>query len=129
MMPEPSTLKEEREAIAKMVFTLFEHWNLGTDEQLGMLGLPPSNRSLLSRYRNGDPLAPNRDLLDRVAIILGIHQSLRLLFPNDRELAYAWIKTRNKALGSMPPVEVVTVHGFPGLLMVRSYLDRMRLGW
>lgn len=124
MEPEREISQEERGANAKMVMTLFERWNLSTEEQLSMLGLSTSNRSLLSRYRNGDPLVSNRDLLERAAIILDIHKRLRLLFPNNRELVYAWIKTRNNALGGVPPVEAVIEHGFPGLLMVSSYLDQ-----
>lgn len=126
MKPERGISREERGAIAKMVMTLFDHWNLNAEEQLGMLALSTSNRNLLSRYRTGDPLALNQELLERVGIILGIHKDLRLLFPNDKERACAWIKTKNKAFGGMPPVEAVTEHGFQGLLMVKSYLDWTR---
>jgi len=118
--------KSDRSELAKMVVKLFEHWKLSTEDQLALLGLSLTNRNALSRYRKGDPLASNRDLLDRVGILLGIHKSLRLLFPNNRELAYAWMSQRNLAFKGRTPAEAIKDWGFPGLLMVRAYLDKAR---
>lgn len=118
--------KVDRSELAKMVMVLFTHWHLSTEDQLALLGLSTTNRGALTRYRKGEPLAPNRDLLERVGILLGIHKSLRLLFPHNRELAYEWMTQRNRAFEGMTPVEAIKHYGFPGLLMVRSYLDKAR---
>jgi len=118
------TESHDRVAIAVMLMKLFDHWQLDAVEQLHLLGLSPSNRSALSRYRKGGALANNRDLLDRAGHLLGIHKSLRMLFPNDRKLAYAWMKTPNKAFKGKTPVEIVVEYGFESLLMVRAYLDK-----
>ena len=80
---------------------------------------------LLRRYRNGEPLADNRDLMDRAGHLLGIHKSLRLLFPQDRDLAYRWMTQPNRRLRARP-VDLVVEHGFEGLLAVRRYLDFQR---
>ncbi|MBU2719762.1 DUF2384 domain-containing protein, partial [Acidithiobacillus ferridurans] len=53
-------------------------------------------------------------------------KNLRLLFPHDRDLAYQWMTTRNRAFDHRTPVEVVREWGFTGLLMVRAYLDHAR---
>lgn len=116
----------DRGALAKMIMRLFEHWKLSSDDQLALLGLAPGNRAALTRYRKGEPLAPSRDLQERVGHLLGIHKNLRLLFPHDRDLAYAWMDTRNRAFNGRTPVEVIREWGFAGLLMVRAYLDRAR---
>lgn len=118
--------QEDRSELAKMVIALFGHWALSTEDQLSLLGLSTSNRGALTRYRKGEPLAPNRDLLERVGILLGIHKSLRLLFPRNRPLVYAWMTQRNRAFEGMTPVEAIKEWGFPGLLMVRAYLDKAR---
>lgn len=123
---EMHSAEPDRGALAKMVVQLFEHWKLSTEEQLALLGLGAASRSALTRYRKGEPLAQSRDLLERVGNLLAIHKNLRLLFPHNRDLAYAWMSTRNKAFGGRTPAEVVAEIGFAGLLMVRSYLDRMR---
>jgi hypothetical protein len=116
----------ERGEIAKMLMTLFDHWKLSTEDRLELLGLAPNNRAALTRYRRGEPFAQSRDLLERAGILLGIHKNLRLLFPHNRELAYSWMTTRNRAMGGMTPTEAIKEYGFPGLLMVRAYLDRAR---
>ena len=113
-------------AIAAMLMQLFDHWQLSTEEQLDALGFATSNRAVLSRYRKGEPIAASRDTLERAGHLLGIHKNLRLLFPHNRDLAYAWIKTRNKAFDQRSPIEVIREYGFAGLLMVLAYLDRAR---
>lgn len=124
--PSSVTDRLDRSAIAKMLMQLFDHWGLSTEDQLALLGLATSNRAALTRYRKGDPIAPSRDTLDRAGHLLGIHKNLRLLFPHNRDLAYAWMSTRNQAFEGRTPVETVRDWGFAGLLMVRAYLDRAR---
>lgn len=114
--------REARERLARLVTQLFEHWGLSAAEQAALLGLSPENRSTLSRYRKGEPLADNRDLLDRAGHLLGIHKSLRILFPQDRDLAYRWMTTPNRRFGARP-VDVAVERGFEGLLAIRRYLD------
>lgn len=105
-----------------MVTRLFDHWRLSAAEQAALLGLSTDNRSTLARYRRGEPLAESRDLLERVGHLLGIHKSLRILFPHDRDLAYRWMSTPNRRLGGRP-VDVAVARGFEGLLALRRYLD------
>ncbi len=116
----------DRGAVSKMLMQLFEHWAISTEDQLDMLGLARDNRSALTRYRKGAPMSASRDANERAGHLLAIHKNLRLLFPQNRDLAYRWMNTRNKAFEGRTPVEVVRDYGFAGLLMVRSYLDRMR---
>lgn len=116
----------DRSELAKMTMTLFDHWNLKSEDKLSLLGLSKSNRGAIGRYRHRAPFANNRDILERVGILLGIHKSLRLLFPKNRELAYSWMITRNRAFQGLTPCEAIADWGFSGLLMVRSYLDKSR---
>jgi hypothetical protein len=117
---------QDRGALARMVTRAFEHWSLGSEDQLAMLGLSTGNRAALSRYRKGEPLAASRDLLERAGHLLAIHKNLRLIFPQDRDLAYAWMTRRNRAFDGLTPVEAIREWGFTGMLMVRAYLDRSR---
>lgn len=116
----------DRSALAKMLMKMFENWNLSTEEQLDMLGLAPANRAALSRYRKGEPISSSRDTMERASHLFGIHKNLRLLFPHNRDLAYAWMRSRNRAFEGMTPAEAIRKFGFAGLLMVRAYLDRAR---
>ena len=120
------TGSEDRGALARMVMKLLEHWALNTEDQLALLGLASSNRAALGRYRRGESIGSNRDQLERVGHLLGIHKCLRLLFPQNRDLAYRWMTTRNRAFENRTPTDVIKDEGFAGLLMVRGYLDRAR---
>lgn len=117
---------DKRRTLARMVTRAFGLWRISTRDQLSMLGLSESNRAALSRYRRGEPLGKGRDLLERASHILMIHESLRMLFPRNRNLAYSWMTQRNRAFEGLSPVEVVRDYGFSGLLIVRSYLARQR---
>lgn len=76
----PNHADQDRSALARMVTRAFELWGLGSEDQLAMLGLSIGNRTALSRYRKGQPLAASRDLLDRAGHLLAIHKNLRLIF-------------------------------------------------
>lgn len=119
-------VSQDRGALAKMVMTLLDHWKLSTEDQAALLGIATTNRAALTRYRKGEAIGTSRDQFERVGHLLGIHKSLRLLFPQNRELAYRWMSTRNKAFDNLTPVDIVKEWGFAGLLMVRAYLDRAR---
>ena len=115
-----------RKSLAKMVMRLFELWELKTEDQATLLGLSPKARTSLSRYRNGKPFADNQDLLDRAGHLLGIHKSLRLIFPHNKNLAYSWVTKPNKGLDNKSPLEVMKERRFEGLLAIRRYLDYER---
>ena len=115
--------REGRAALAKMVMTLFDHWKLPVDDRLALLGLVETSRMTLNRYRNGEPLADNRDLMDPVKALPSIHRSLRILFPENREIVYRWMKLPNLDFNGRSPVQVIREEGFLGLLMVKRYLD------
>lgn len=126
VIEQPITSTQDRGALAKMIMTLLDHWKLTTEDQAALLGIASNNRAALTRYRKGEPIGTSRDQYERVGHLLGIHKNLRLLFPQNRDLAYRWMSTRNKAFDNLTPAEVIKEWGFAGLLMVRSYLDRAR---
>ena len=119
-------MEVDRTKITPMLLKLFELWQLSNEEKLAALGLSTENRAALSRYKRGEPISASRDMLDRAGNLLAIHKDLRLLFPNNPDLAYVWMKTKNKAMHGNTPIGTIVDMGFPGLLYVRSYLDRAR---
>ncbi len=112
----------KRERLARMVVRLFEHWQLSAPDQALLLGLSPGSRATVARYRSGEPLADNADLLARAGHLLGIHKALRIMFPHDRDLAYRWVSTPNRRFGERAPLETLK-RGYEGILAVRRYLD------
>jgi hypothetical protein len=114
--------RASRERLAKMVVSLLDHWHLPPNDQAVLLGLSPQSRSTIARYRRGEPLADNADLLARAGHLLGIHKALRILFPHDRDLAYRWVAAPNARFGATP-LQIMKRHGYEGILAVRRYLD------
>lgn len=127
VQPAPSKANLEsrpaRVALARQVMKLFELWALSTVDQAALLGLSPDSRSALSRYRKGDPLAGNRDMLERAGHLLAIHKALRILFPHNRDLVYRWVGAPNRRFGGRSPLDVMREQGYLGIVAVRRYLD------
>ena len=122
----PTRNRDERIVLARAVTKLFELWKLPSADQLMLLGLNESNRIALQRYAKGEALAANRDLLERVGHLLGIHKSLKLLYPHNPEIVTGWIASPTSTFDGATPIEIARRFGFAGLLMVRGVLDRMR---
>jgi hypothetical protein len=127
-LPDPSAqvelrARDSRERLARMLVELFGHWQLSAADQAALLGLSAQSRSTVARYRRGEPLADNADLLARAGHLLGIHKALRIVFPHDRDLAYRWVSAPNRRFGGATPVELMKRHGYEGILAVRRYLD------
>jgi hypothetical protein len=115
--------RPSRERLARMVVALLEHWELPLNDQAALLGLSAQSRSTIARYRRGEPLADNADLLARAGHLLGIHKALRMMFPHDRDLAYRWVGTPNRRFAGARPLDIMKRHGYEGILAVRRYLD------
>jgi hypothetical protein len=117
---------ESRQALARMVIRLFQHWSISTADQLNLLGLSETSRAMLSRYSRGEALSSTRDMQDRVGWLLSIHKALRLLYPRNEELRYSWVNRRNAAFDNLTPLSVMKEQGIIGLARVSRYLDFYR---
>ena len=118
--------EEGRSALAKMVMKLFSLWQLSTADQLELLGLSVKSRAMLSKYAKGDALPEARDTLDRVGWLMAIHKALRLLYPQNPEIRYSWVKRRNEAFDNLAPLDVMKEQGIIGIARVSRYLDHYR---
>lgn len=116
-----------RRDLARVLAALFEKWALPTDQQLALLGMSPESRKVLAQYRRGERALPNsRDTLDRAGFLLGIHKGLRMLFPEDPELRYAWVHRRNALLDGRAPLEVMLADGLIGVARIARFVDFQR---
>ena len=114
--------RDARARLARLVVQLFDRWELPAADQAALLGLSPDSRATVARYRKGEPLGDNADLIARAGHLLGIHKALRIIFPHDRDLAYGWIAAPNRRFGRAP-LDIMKEFGFEGILAVRRYLD------
>lgn len=119
---------EECARLGQMLLRLFKHWDLTPNQQLSLLGLPHDNDISLSDYFAERPLGRDLDKLERASMLLHIHKSLRLLFPQNREMAYRWIRRPNRAFEGQSPLELIECLGMLGMYMVCRYLDQQLTG-
>lgn len=118
--------RHERVVLAQALMRLFDLWELSAADRLTLLGLAEGNRTALQRYAQGEPLGASRDLLDRAGHLLGIHKSLKLLYPRNEAIVRGWMSSAHQRFGGETPIEVVRRYGLPGLAMVRGTLDILR---
>jgi Protein of unknown function (DUF2384) len=106
-------------------------WGLNEEQRLLTLGYPSR-----STYHNWCKIAREHgaftldvDVLTRISAVLGIHQALSILFP-DEKLGVAWLRDPHRSLtfGGKPPLDLVTSGSQDGLITVRRFLDGARGG-
>ena len=121
--PEDLLPIEERKALGKMIFRLFDYWELSSSDKLNLLGLTERNKFMLTRYAKGEALSANRDMMDRAGWLLSIYKSLRILYPRNEDVRKSWISRRNSIFNNYTPLEVMKKRGIIGLVMVSRYLE------
>ena len=109
----------------KGFFAIARHWKLKPGEQRTLLGDLPA--TTFNRYKQLPQVALNRDLMERISYILGIHKALRILF-QDADRAYDWMHLPNDAFpfGGQTALEFVLQGSLVRLAELRAYLDAMR---
>lgn len=119
----PSALPETGMVGAQLVGRLFEIWNLTATEQASLIGIPLAVEATLGDRGADHASFFSEEVTERFGHLLAIHAKLRTLFPMNRELAYRWMSTKNKAFDCRTPLAVVQDHGVEGMRMIRAYLD------
>ena len=117
----------EQQGQAQLLMALFDHWSLNQVEIAKLLGISKSSRDTLSKYRKGERgIASTQDSQQRAAYLLGIHKTLRLLYPRNKELLYGWVKKRNRYFDNLTPLEIMTEEGLIGIARVYQCVNFMR---
>lgn len=117
---------ESRRSMAKLITRLFDLWRLPVNDQLNLLGLSETSRSMLTRYRKGNAIPNSRDMMDRIGWLLSIHKALRLLFPHNREFRNQWVSKRNRMIENLRPIDLMKEQGIIGIATVARHLDSLR---
>jgi len=108
-------------ALFRMTMKLMDLWNLDPEQRAAVLGGGMSTSPVDSRADALQLMTGTQ--LNRFTQLLGIHERLRLLFPQNPELAYRWMTSSNKAFEDLTPVDVISKSGVSGLIQLRAYLD------
>ena len=117
---------DEIRAMQRAVGNIFARWGVTDGEAAVILG--GISAKTVRQWREGAHGRVNRDLADRLSLVLGIHKALRVIF-REPAVGYAWMRKANADLGGVTPVEVLLRGGMGDLERLRRYLDSVRGGW
>ncbi|MFN8542763.1 MAG: antitoxin Xre-like helix-turn-helix domain-containing protein [Candidatus Binatia bacterium] len=109
-------------------FGLADRWQLGAEEQRGLLGWP--SRSTFFAWKAGKAGTLPFDTLTRLSLVLGIYKALHVLYP-DEAFADGWVRmpNRNPIFRGAAPLVTMVEGGIDALYAVRRLLDGRRGGW
>lgn len=118
---EANPIPPEIESLSRMASKLFDLWKVPHADRARLLGVKTGDVAL-AVPQAGSPLVLTGETRLCLGHLMAIHKELRILFPHDRELAYSWVNSPNKAFGGRKPIEVMVEQGGTGLQSVRIYL-------
>ena len=106
-------------------FNITRAWQLGVNDERGLLGWPPS--STFHKYKSGDAGILSFDTLTRVSLVLGIYKALHILYA-ESGFADRWMHmpNSNEIFGGRSPLAFSVDAGLDGLFQVRRLLDSRR---
>jgi hypothetical protein len=106
-------------------------WGLSEEERLLALGSPSRSTyyNWVKAVREHRDITLDVDVLTRISAVLGVHQALGVLHPDERS-AVDWLRSPHGApvFGGRPPMALITCGTQDGLLSVRRFLDAARGG-
>lgn len=115
--------EDERVQLARLVSTILAEWKLTTEESLSLLGMPEGSKGReLSRFKRGTPLPPDETILSHAEHILGIQESLHMVYPRNHNMPLFWLTHRNKQLRGIP-LRIMLEEGLHGMGRVWGILD------
>ena len=108
----------EQQALVRATLQIFHNWKVEDAEACRILGLEDVGQ--IVGLRAGAFIEIPDDTLDRMALILTIHTSLRIWF-RDPARGYEWMRRQNLVFDNLSPVELIKARA--GLHRLKLYLD------
>lgn len=128
LRPDPAVRRRLSGPALRTFFNIASAWGLSVTEQRALLGWPAA--STFHKYKARDHGALSFDTLTRLSLVIGIYQSLQVLYP-EPEFADRWVRLPNshQVFGGRPALSLMVDGGLDGLLKVRRLLDGRRGAW
>lgn len=113
----------DRGNLSRVIMGIFEVWNVNSDVQKQLLGLPATGAGKLLRSMQSGKAFPDDEAMEqRAEHLLAIHDCLRTAYPRSGNMASAWLVRANRHFGRRAPLSVM-LEGESGLRRVRGHLD------
>ncbi len=127
-VPVADLSEKSLQTLGKAFWALAGHYNLTRVEQALVLGFNKVNRQRLASLEEKKMIPDDPDKAYRVGILLGIHKNLRIIYPHNRDIVYAWLKTERDLFQGKTALEFVAAgtDTLPRLFTIRRILDQVR---
>jgi len=119
----------EAAVLGEAFWSIAQHYQLTQKEQALLLGIK-FNKQRLSDLLEKKEIPDDVDKSLRVAHLVGIHKNLRILFPNNRDVVYGWMKVKRDLFQGLSALEFIAqdpLESLPRLFTVRRLLDQIRV--
>ncbi len=118
--------KRVASAALQVFFNLSDRWGLQAKDERVLLG-EPAQSTFFEWKASKSANKLNRDTLDRISYLMGIHKALNILLPTPRA-ADEWLKKPNNAplFGGDTALNRMLGGSLTDLADVRRYLDAQR---
>ncbi len=126
-LPVAAVNAEQGKALGEAFWTICNKYGLTRAQQAALLGLRATSRIKSLETEQEIPLEP--DKFARVGLLLGIHKNLRIMFPENKEVVYAWMRTAREMFSGKSAIDWIMedeIHTYDRLFTVRRRLDEMR---
>lgn len=116
------------ETVTLVVMDILDRWRISGEQKIALLGLPEKTRPReLTRYKHGTPFPDdNKVLKDHVEHIMGIQESLGIIYPLAPTMPSHWLKTRNRYFRGATPLHIMLDEGLAGMHRIWCHLDVSR---
>lgn len=106
------------------IIRMLDQFGLDAEQQIRILGFPAGTKTkVLRQHRENKPFPDDKEVQQRVTLLAHISDALRTTYPTNPQMALFWIKQKNRHLGNVRPVEVLSRGGRNDLISVLSLLD------
>ena len=122
------TNEDKLRVLGESFWKLSAAYGLTQKEQACILGLK-DNRQRLNSLKASSKIPDDIDKMTRVANLAGIHKNLRILFPNNREVVYQWLKTPRSLFAGKSAMQYIldSDNSYRAVFEVRRLLDQLRV--
>lgn len=134
--PAPKAEKSKKPSDAEIARVLGEafwnisnHYGLTNRDVSTLLGIK-ENRQRIIDLKGANKIPDTPDQIMRASHVAGIHKSLRIMFPNNRDVVYKWMKTPRELFEGKSAMDYISeepLNSMARLFTVRRLLDKMRV--
>ncbi len=113
----------ERGQMAQAVVRIMDSWQLATADQRNLLGLAAREAHLLNRWRLGEALPLEGEVMPRVQALLAIQHALETTFPHNSAVVAYWVTTENPYFSQQTPLAAMLAGGLPTMHALCDHLN------